>query len=122
MVSPREYMEEGYDVIEVLIGNGESLSDAIALFGLRIVGIMMPALWTAAGISFQGSHDGSTFYDVYDSDGNEVEIGAAQERFITVFSAFTAGFPFCKVRSGNAGTPVAQGADRTLYLVVAMVR
>jgi hypothetical protein len=121
MPDNRELMAEGFDVVDVLIENGESLSEAIALYGLRIVGIMMPALWTAAGITFQGSPDGQTFYNVYDSDGNEVEFSAAQARFITVFSAYTAGFPFCKVRSGNAGTPVAQGADRTLKLIVAKV-
>ena len=40
------------------IGTGASLSQQIDLGAMTLVGIVMPASWTAAGLTFQVSADG----------------------------------------------------------------
>lgn len=104
------------------IANGASLSQAIENIGLgaasALVGIEMPAAWTAANLTFQVSFDGDTYKDLYDKDGNEVTVTAAASRYIGLIPSLFAGIRHLKVRSGTSGTPVNQGAARTLRLVV----
>ena len=65
----------------VTIAATASLSDAARLpNGHEVVGITMPAAWTAANLTFQASPDGSTFYNLYDDEGNEVTVTAAASR------------------------------------------
>lgn len=101
----------------VTIANGASLSSAVDLGGRKLVGIIMPSSWTAASLTFQGSVDGTNFFNVYDG---------ATERSLTVAASYYSmlnigdwvGFRYIKFRSGTAGTPVNQGADRVITLVV----
>lgn len=111
---------------DVTIANAGNLSGAANIAGYRVVAIIMPAAWTSADLTFQGSVDASTFSNVYDSDGNEVKAinGAATSRAITPSPALVhALLPFSqlKVRSGTSGSVVAQGAARTITLVLAPV-
>jgi len=109
------------------IANGESVSGSVNLNGmtnapngLRLFGIVMPAAWTAANLTFQVSYDnGASWVDMYDDGGSEIVAIASTSRLIvlrdpTTFSAV----PMLKVRSGTAATPVNQGAARTLTLVL----
>lgn len=102
------------------IASGQSLSGSINL-GLRsLLGITMPAAWTAAALSFAVSHDGVTFYPVSDQDGEVVipaDVAVAGAA-VAIDPALLAGWRFIKVRSGTAGAAVAQGASRTLLLNV----
>lgn len=108
----------GYRKITVTIANGASLSGAAGLGrGVSLVGIVMPAAWTAAALTFQGSADSTNFFDLYDA-GTELNIGAGASRYIQVDPAKTDSLMALKVRSGTSGTPVNQGADRTITLVV----
>lgn len=86
--------------------------------GAFVTGILMPASWTAASLSFQVSIDSANFYDLYDTAGSEVVVAAAASRVITVPATLLLGFRYIKVRSGTTGTPVNQGADRTITLIV----
>lgn len=106
----------------VTIANGQSLSSAISLGGAMVAGIMMPADWDAADITFQASHDGLTYHDVYLDDDSELVVQAAADRFvlfsnISQFLGFGLG-TYLKIRSGTSGTPVAQSAARDLKLIV----
>ena len=100
-----------------VIASGASLSGAVDLGGRKLVAIVMPAEWTAAGMTFQASPDGVTYYNVYDN---------ATERALTVganyYSALSigdwVGVRWVKLRSGTAGTAVNQAAERTITLVV----
>jgi hypothetical protein len=78
----------------------------------------MPAAWTAATLTFQVSYDGTTFVDLYDDTGTEIQWQAAASRFIvpSAPSQFF-GIQALKVRSGTTGTPVNQGADRAIQVV-----
>ena len=109
--------------IPVTIASGASLSAAIDLkdYSYRLVGIQMPSAWTTAGLSFQASVDGSTFQEVF-SGGSAYSIAALVSQYVIVPVNDFAGIQVFKVRSGTSGTPVAQGADRILYLVLQKLR
>lgn len=106
----------------VTIGSGASLSNEIVINDYFVVGIHMPADWTAANLTFMAaSEPGGTFYNVYDSDGTELTVTAAEDRAIGLSgaeSAVLSGFKVIKVRSGTAGAAVNQGADREIVLIL----
>lgn len=99
------------------IANGESLSGAIGLGLERVYAIQMPSAWTAGNLTFQASYDNSTFADVYQDDGTELTVTAAASRFIVLDPVQFLGIRAIKVRSGTSGSPVNQGAARSLQLV-----
>ena len=106
------------------IANGASLSNAVNLpvkgfLGCRLFGIVMPAAWTAANLTFQVSVDGGTTYvDMYDATGDEVEAVASTSRYIALLPDALAAVTKIKIRSGTAATPVNQGGNRTIGLVL----
>lgn len=109
-------------VEKVTIANGASLSGAASCDSRSLVGIVMPAAWTAAALTFQiggftapGLAVGS-FSNVYDAAA-ELSYLADASRYIAVDPIDFLGAQQVKVRSGTAGSPVAQGAARELYLV-----
>src|SRR5690606_1035038 len=83
----------------------------------------VPAGWTAASLTFQAragcersATASETFEDVYESDGKEVTVTAAEDRYVSLTGNVLYALTCCgalKVRSGTPGTPVAQDADRT---------
>lgn len=106
-------------VLNATIASGASLSDAITLGGLRLFGVVMPAAWTAANLTFQASFDGGTTYvDVYDYNGLEVVATASTSRLIVLDPVVFSAIPLLKIRSGTSGTAVNQGAARTLQIVL----
>lgn len=107
------------DRTPVTIASGQSLSSEVNLSSQTVVGIAMPADWTAADISFAGAAaSGGMFYAVYDAEGTELVVDASDDRFIVIAPDALRGVRFLKVRSGTVGSAVTQGADRTLHLVV----
>lgn len=113
-------------IVAVTILNGTSLSAEVNLNGKRIVGIVMPAAWTAAGIAFQALLDEPSalpkvpvFGNVVDVAGAEVVVTAAASTYIAAAAtAALYALGRIKVRSGTNAVPVNQGADRTIKLVV----
>ena len=101
----------------VTIASGASLTASINLQDQPIVAIQMPASWTTAKLSVQGSHDGTTFFDVYNAYGDEYLIEAAASRYIVLSPNEFQWARSIKLRSGTTGTPVNQGADRTIAIV-----
>jgi hypothetical protein len=115
------YLSQPYaePVIETAtIDSGKSLSDAITLDPAHYAfAIAMPDSWTAANLTFQVSHDGATWKDLYDDEGNEVLVYAAASRMIRLYPEEWAAFKYLKIRSGTSGSAVNQGADRTLIIL-----
>lgn len=108
-----------------VIAESGNLSGAMDLgvvnYDSGILAIDMPAAWTAANLTFQASADDNTYDNVYDSDGNELTVSAAADRYIVLTEgerSMLRGVRFLKVRSGTSGTPVAQDAERSILLVV----
>jgi hypothetical protein len=103
--------------IDFTIASGEALSAARHINNRIPCGIFMPAGWTAAGITLQTSLDNSTFYNVRDFDGAELALTVAAGLYVPFDTAMLLGIgPYLKVRSGTAGTPVNQGAERVVSL------
>jgi hypothetical protein len=102
--------------VQATIANGESLSGAIPVAPLVPIGIIMPASWTTAGLSFAVSVDDTNFYPLQDMSA-EVTAAAAAGQYIALLPSTFIGIVSLKIRSGTAGSPVNQGAARTLILV-----
>jgi hypothetical protein len=108
------------------IGAGASLSAAVKLGQKTLVGIGMPAAWTAADITFQASGDGGvTFGEMDASDGAAADAVAAftihspaAAQFIAFDPTRFRGINCIKVRSGTVGTPVNQVSQAVLTLAV----
>jgi len=104
----------------VTIPSGATGLASKALFiGDRVpVAIFMPAAWQAAAISFQGSIDGTNFYDLYDDGGNQISLTVAQQRTVVLAAGALAGVPYLKFRSGLTGAAVDQTAERVLTVML----
>jgi hypothetical protein len=104
-------------VVSVVIANGQSLSGGVDLGGDALVEIVMPSAWTAADLTFQTSDDEVTFQNMY-SGGGEVQVSVDASQNVRLDPSDFIGINFLKVRSGTSGTPVNQGAERTIKLVL----
>lgn len=103
------------------ISNGQAITASIDLRDQPLLAIQMPASWTTANLTFQGSNDGTNFFDVYNLEGDEYKVTAAASRYI-VLSPFEFQWArYIKIRSGTTSTPVNQSADRTIVLVTRRV-
>lgn len=108
------------------IANGASLSGAVALTvysqasSLHPVGILMPAAWTAAGITLQGSVDNcQTFFNMFIQAGTEYTVTSpAASEYMILSPNDLVGINCLKVRSGTSGSPVNQGAARAIGIVL----
>lgn len=89
-----------------LIESGESLSAPVD------VGVGIPAGWAAGAtaITFQASHDGVTWQDLYNDTGTEVSATAAASRNVSLSSIALdlAPWRFIKIRSGTSASAVTQ--------------
>jgi hypothetical protein len=100
--------------LDAVIAQSETLSNVIDLGGqYSIVGIIMPAAWTAADITLLSGLSEDAMLDVYDQAGNQVIIdNPAANRFIALEPAGFVALPFVQIKSANA-----QAAARTLKLL-----
>ncbi len=100
------------------IANGASISGTnIDLTAKSLVGISMPAAWTAAGLSFEVSVDaGGTWQPLVDSTNTERTLTVAAAKFIAVDPTWFMGAPLLRLRSGTSAANVNQGASRDFKL------
>lgn len=100
----------------VTIADGESLSGELVLGDHRgISALEIPPSWSTAVASFAVSRDGSTYVPLYDRDG-EVTFPAASSIGFAVDPTLFLGWTHAKVRSGTAGSPVAQSGAAVVGL------
>ena len=105
------------DLDQIKITNGQSLSPALSLGDKTICGFHMPAVWTAAALSFQVSPDnGATWNEWLDAKGASQTFAVAQGQYAAVDPALFRGFNMIKLRSGTVGVPVNQGQDSTIIV------
>ena len=111
---------EARTAIVATIAQDASVSDHVNLQGAVLVGIMMPAQWDAANLTFQVSMDDVTYLDAYSSAGAEHVVTAAASRHIWLDPSAFASYRWLIVRSGTTGTPVDQttGDDPRLITLV----
>lgn len=122
-------MAYGHDrkVLPVQIPSGTSQSLEINVNAGRIVGILMPAGWDAAGITFLGlirqpnvNPPAPVFAKVQDAGGVEVTITTpALDTYVAIAdTGALLGLGRVKLRSGTSGAPVNQTAQRDFFIVV----
>ena len=101
------------------IASGGSLSGAVSLGGYVPFLLVMPAGWDTAGLTFQVTYDGSSWVNLYDT-GGEYSISSSvvgASRAIAILGAeLFLGAIGIKIRSGTAGTPVTQTAERSIIV------
>jgi hypothetical protein len=105
---------------------GQTLSDPVDCSGSdRVLRLIMPDGWTgAAPITFQMSLDGTNFYDLHhvipnDFWGFEVTLPHPPSGAVLTFPPDMGTLvQWVKIRSGTAGAPVPQAADRTFQFVL----
>jgi hypothetical protein len=108
---------------KVTIPSGAAVAPFVDLGAARLVGINIPATWTAADLTFQSALNPEdlgafTYQNTYDETGTEVVVKAAAARNIRFTNpALFLGIRFLIVRSGTSAAPVNQAADRDLYLM-----
>lgn len=106
------------DVVSATINNGTSISDAIDLGGLRLFGLIIPMIWTAAEVSFQASFQGKdSFYDLHDKDG-EICFSVTAGSYLELEAEKFASIQTIKIRSGVLDTPIPQEASADIGLVL----
>ena len=100
------------------IAAGASLSDEVDLGMFGLVGVIVPANWTTADISFilLSGQDGITRSNVLDIDGAEIVVDAAAGA-AHIFASVMYGMRRIIVRSGPASGAVAQAEAVSLTLI-----
>lgn len=102
----------------ITIASTGNLSPAVRLpNGHELAAIIMPATWTAAGITFRAGYTAAGTADVFGSDGNEVALVVIAAHYVPIAPGLLHGANFIKIRSGTSATPVAQAAARTLTVI-----
>ena len=101
------------------IASGQTTSDKQDLMGHVIVGIITPSTLTSTAITFEQfvpnadyPEAAGTWVPVHDSDGTEVSITVAADRFTAVNPTAV---PYAGMTRIVAGS--AEGADRVIHLV-----
>lgn len=108
-------------IVTATIANGASISNEIDLGDKVFAGLIMPAEWTAAVITFLvAAESGGTFYSLYNDAGTEISLTVAAGTAVGIADVALALAPwrYIKLRSGTAASPVAQGADRAIAIVL----
>ena len=105
------------------IAASASLSNMFYVGHGRLESIETPSGWTTASLTFQGSYDGTNFFELYDSGNNEITISSVAASTLVQMGTIgaTAGLPgalWMKIRSGTAASPTTQTSAVTLNCVV----
>jgi len=107
--------QSGTNFRTMTIANGTALSAAVDFKSCTPLRLYVSAAHTAANYTFQTSADGTNYGDLRDMFGGEVTaVVVAAGDVIALDPATFAGIRYLKLRSGTSGTPVNQGAARTI--------
>ena len=101
---------------EVLIdiSDNATTSSAAQCDGLLLSGIVFPAAMTGATITFDFSFDGTTFYDVVETDGTEVSYSVSAGNVVRVDPS---GWAFASPGFLRVTSASSEAADRTINLI-----
>ena len=113
----------GKSLQTVTIAAGQSLSPQADIAPGTLVGLYLPANWTAASLTFQVSPDGgATWFEHYAYSGSETVYGGAPSNgsFVAIDPVLWRGVVSLKIRSGTAASPVSQTNDAAIRLILAL--
>lgn len=104
----------------VTIAAGASLSSPASMGSKVLCGIIFPAVWTSASLTYQVSVDGGvTWVEYYDDSTTEQQTLTTTPLglYLALDASMFAGVTMIKIRSGTSGSPVNQVASASLMLV-----
>lgn len=108
---------KGFGLPEIIAGTipiNDTTSNAINVYGKRIVAIAMPAAFTGTAISFTAATTlGGTYKTVTDTSGTAISITVSASKYILVLPADLCGLQYLKIISNGTET-----AARAIELVV----
>jgi hypothetical protein len=108
-------------VVLATIAANQSLSGSVDLGGSFVIGLVMPAAWTPAVATLQGSADGTTFYDLYDGmAGSELAFNVKPGTMVNINPNRLRCCAAIKLRSGTGAKPVLQTAARQFTLITSL--
>ena len=109
-----------YLTVDAVIPNGTALSQIFDTGGQLVVGLQMPAAWTAAGITFLGSHGVTgTMRSIWARDGTEFLVTAPLiNEFRQILPTELMLARRLQIQSGTTAVQVNQGAERTITVVL----
>lgn len=103
--------------VTATIPAGQSLSNSIDLSAGVAQFVMIPPTWKPAMLTFQLSHDGTTFYDGVDSSTREIAMNVLAGTAVHVAEAFSSlAVGFMKLRSGSKDNPIVQDVDQAVVI------
>lgn len=103
---------------DAIIANGASETGEIDVTDRVVIGIEIPAAWTAATLAITAAQKpGGTFVPVFDKAGAEIEYQAGASRMILLDPNLTRPLRVMKINSGPSTLRVNQGAARTINIV-----
>lgn len=100
----------------VTVASGQTVSNAIDLGELAVVGLVTPGTITSTAITFQASQDNVTFSQVTKVDATVYTLTVSASKYIVIPPADLAGVRYLKVVAGSA-----EGADRDIILMLRAV-
>ena len=114
-------MNERRKLFEITIGQNSSTSSWFDASGYDIVGLYLPANWTATtgGNTFQSKRtdDDTVTRNVWGPSG-EIKTGSGQaSRYLQIDRNTLKGQAYLRMRSGTSTSAVAQATARTVYAV-----
>ncbi len=105
-------LTQGKEYHDVVISSSGTVSTAASLNDFTLCGFILPAAFTGAAVTFQGSVDNVTFSTIYDSSDAAIGATVTQGRAYSLNLIDFLGYPYIKIVSGSA-----EGAERTIQLL-----
>lgn len=106
--------------ITATIAAAGTLSDAIQIGPWKYAGVVMPAVWATAGMTFAvcNKADG-TFVPLYDANGIEVSatVAASKATSLDQIALALAPWNYVKLRSGTSASAVAQAGPKATKVI-----
>lgn len=102
------------------IAAGASVSDTLDLTTTALLGLIMPAAWTAAALTVEVSADGTTFTGLAYNDAatqcNSIASPVAGSAYALNLSGLLP-YRYVRLRSGTTASPVNQAAERSITVI-----
>jgi hypothetical protein len=99
------------------IANGATASDVVKLDRSLLCGLFFPTM-TGTTVALSVSHDGATFFPIYDAAGGAVyaTVTATDNSYVALSPDTTIGFQFLKITSASS-----EAAERQITVITKQV-
>jgi hypothetical protein len=102
----------------VTVLDGQSLSEAAIMGNLELCGVVTDSGWNTAALTFQGSYDNVTYFNIWNGAAELAYAAVAASTWVMFDPAIFLGIPYIKVRSGTGASAVNQTGDSVVTLIL----